>query len=272
MALIVTAIPFAADFAAQSDAGASTGERPGVSFAERITSSFTVDAATKKITVKFDANGGAVSRSSAKYKVGSKFKNLPKATRERYEFKGWYTKKKGGKKISNGKKVTFKKTTTLYAHWGAVKVSLSVRSFLGKTFAYIEKKEGDLQYVSSAGKHFGDIAAVKESAPLYMGGTGYYEFKSTGKSAKEKDKCIAVHTTTGALFPKVTKEISCEKLAKHIGGTYKGYETASDSKKGAQYYHFFKYKNYGIIIDYYSSHKGKDIIPTEGAMCVIYKQ
>ncbi|MDR3225962.1 MAG: InlB B-repeat-containing protein [Clostridiales Family XIII bacterium] len=272
IALIVTAIPFAVDFSARLDAGASTSGSSGVSFMERIESSFTADAAAKKITVKFDANGGEVTKESATYKAGSKFKNLPKPKRANYEFKGWYTKKKGGKKIANGKKVTFKKTTTLYAHWSAVKVSASVRSLLGKTFKQITEIEGELEYINPAGKYFGDTAAVESDAPLYRGVTDYYEFKCKNKSAKDKDKCIAVHTTSGALFPKVTKEISCEKLAKHIGGTYKGYETSAKSKNSAQYYHFFKYKNYGIIIDYYSSNKEKDRIPTEGAMCVIYKQ
>ena len=55
-----------------------------------------------------------------KVKVGKKYGKLPKVTKTGYSFKGWYTNKKGGKKIMPGKKVKVnkkKKNQTLYAHW-----------------------------------------------------------------------------------------------------------------------------------------------------------
>jgi uncharacterized repeat protein (TIGR02543 family) len=92
-------------------------------------------AAKKKartVKIKFSANGGAVSvkndGKSAKVKsvtkkltVGKKYGSLPKATRDGlYRFKGWYTKKSGGKKVTKATIMKYKKATTLYAHWEAV--------------------------------------------------------------------------------------------------------------------------------------------------------
>jgi len=75
-------------------------------------------AATPKVKITFNANGGKIG--SAKTKVvkivkGKKIGKLPKAKRSGYTFKGWYTKKSDGKKIS--KSTNAKKKTTYYAQW-----------------------------------------------------------------------------------------------------------------------------------------------------------
>jgi uncharacterized repeat protein (TIGR02543 family) len=72
-----------------------------------------------KYKVTFDANKGKVSKKS-KYTVskaaGSKLGKLKNPTRSGYSFKGWYTKKSGGKKISKNTEVPAKKVT-YYAQW-----------------------------------------------------------------------------------------------------------------------------------------------------------
>ena len=68
--------------------------------------------------VKFNANKGKVKSSSKWIKQKAKVGKLPKPTRKGYKFKGWYTKKKGGKKISSSTKVSFTGASkTYYAHW-----------------------------------------------------------------------------------------------------------------------------------------------------------
>ena len=68
--------------------------------------------------VKFNGNKGKVKKSTKWIKQKSKVGTLPKPTRKGYKFKGWFTKKSGGKKISKSTKVTFTKSTkTYYAHW-----------------------------------------------------------------------------------------------------------------------------------------------------------
>ena len=72
---------------------------------------------TKSKTVKFNANGGTVSKYAKKIKRGKKYGALPKPKRSGYKFKGWYTKKKASKKVTKNTKVKKNKNMTLYARW-----------------------------------------------------------------------------------------------------------------------------------------------------------
>jgi len=78
-----------------------------------------VDAAPKKVKVTWHANGGKIGTAKTKVttvKNGAKIGKLLKAPkRTGYEFKGWYTKKTGGKKITSITKV--KKYITYHAQW-----------------------------------------------------------------------------------------------------------------------------------------------------------
>jgi hypothetical protein len=68
-----------------------------------------------KITLKFDPNGGTVSKKSKSVKVGAKYGTLPTPIRQWYSFQGWYTKKSGGVRMTSASVVTTAKK--LYAHW-----------------------------------------------------------------------------------------------------------------------------------------------------------
>jgi uncharacterized repeat protein (TIGR02543 family) len=54
---------------------------------------------------------------SKKYAYGKKFTNLPKPTRKGYTFTGWFTKAKGGTKITAARTNKYAHTFRLYAHW-----------------------------------------------------------------------------------------------------------------------------------------------------------
>jgi uncharacterized repeat protein (TIGR02543 family) len=71
----------------------------------------------KKYTVKLNANKGKAAPKSIKVYRGAKYNTLPTPTRKGYKFKGWYTKKSGGSKITAASTVTIKKNTKLYARW-----------------------------------------------------------------------------------------------------------------------------------------------------------
>ncbi|MCL2157220.1 MAG: InlB B-repeat-containing protein [Methanobrevibacter sp.] len=84
--------------------------------------SIQIEANYKKITtfkVTFKANGGKIgakTKVSTKITKGAKINNFPTSPkRTGYKFKGWYSKKSGGKKISLKFKPT--KKVTFYAHW-----------------------------------------------------------------------------------------------------------------------------------------------------------
>jgi uncharacterized repeat protein (TIGR02543 family) len=71
--------------------------------------------ASVKYKVTMNANGGKVSKKSITKEKNKKIGKLPKPTKKGYTFKGWYTKKVGGSKISATKKIV--KNVTYYAHW-----------------------------------------------------------------------------------------------------------------------------------------------------------
>jgi uncharacterized repeat protein (TIGR02543 family) len=74
----------------------------------------------KKYTVKLNVNGGkklAASKAKLKVTYAKKYGKLTTPTKAGYKFLGWYTKKKGGTKITAKTTVKITKTTTLYAHW-----------------------------------------------------------------------------------------------------------------------------------------------------------
>lgn len=73
-----------------------------------------------KGTVKFNANKGKLKASKKSKTISQKAKigKLPTPSRHGYKFKGWYTKKSSGKKISSKTRVSFSGATkTYYAHW-----------------------------------------------------------------------------------------------------------------------------------------------------------
>jgi uncharacterized repeat protein (TIGR02543 family) len=74
----------------------------------------------EKYKVSFKVNKGKKLSKSKRTKmvsVGAKSGKLPKVKRTGYKFKGWYTKKKGGKKITAKSIVLITKNTPLYAQW-----------------------------------------------------------------------------------------------------------------------------------------------------------
>ena len=67
----------------------------------------------KDKTIVFDANEGTCTVSSID--TNAKIEELPVATRDGYEFLGWFTEKTGGEQITVD--TVFKESTTVYAHW-----------------------------------------------------------------------------------------------------------------------------------------------------------
>lgn len=82
---------------------------------------------TKKVSefqVKLNGNGGKSDKSSIKVKNGNRYGNLPAPRRSGYAFNGWYTAKKGGKKITSDTVAALQKNQTLYAHWSKVTTAM----------------------------------------------------------------------------------------------------------------------------------------------------
>lgn len=94
----------------------------------KITSSTTITNKSKhtlyaywnanRYRIKFNVNKGKKLKKWKKSVVyEKKYGALPKPKRSGYTFKGWYSKKNGGKKIKKNSVVKITKNTTLYARW-----------------------------------------------------------------------------------------------------------------------------------------------------------
>ncbi len=70
-----------------------------------------------KYKIKFNANKGKVSSKSKSVTSGKKYGKLPTPKRSGYTFKGWFTKKKGGSKLTKSSYVAKVSKHTLYAQW-----------------------------------------------------------------------------------------------------------------------------------------------------------
>lgn len=68
-------------------------------------------------TVSFNGNGGVSASSSKTVAFGEDYGNLPNASRDYYNFLGWYTSASGGNKISASTRFNSTNNVTLYAHW-----------------------------------------------------------------------------------------------------------------------------------------------------------
>ncbi|MDR1016316.1 MAG: carboxypeptidase regulatory-like domain-containing protein [Coriobacteriales bacterium] len=87
-----------------------------------------VKLSPKSYRVKLSANRGKLATKYKKYvKPGKKvtydqkYGKLPTPSRAHYKFKGWYTKKSHGHKVTKKSAVHITKTSKLYAHWKKVK-------------------------------------------------------------------------------------------------------------------------------------------------------
>lgn len=68
-------------------------------------------------TVSFHANKGKKVKTTRTLSYNDTYGKLPKTTRDGYVFKGWYTKKSGGKKVTAKTVFKGRKDKVLYAHW-----------------------------------------------------------------------------------------------------------------------------------------------------------
>ena len=69
-------------------------------------------------TLRFDANGGTCSKTSAKYRCDAKYAGFKIPVRGDLPFLGWFDAEKGGTRVRIGMDVTEEYSRTLYAHWG----------------------------------------------------------------------------------------------------------------------------------------------------------
>ncbi len=124
-----------------------TTDKPTVTPTEEPTTSKPV---TNKVNVTYIANGGKAGVKSKTVTYKKAYGKLTTAKRKGYTFKGWYTKRSGGSKVTSKTKVKKKGTIMLYAHWQKVKVSkvskITVKASKKKVTLKLKKVTGAKGY------------------------------------------------------------------------------------------------------------------------------
>jgi uncharacterized repeat protein (TIGR02543 family) len=133
---------------------------------EKTNTGITIDSKEKKVTsykITWNANGGKIGSKKTKItsvKRGSKIGKLVAASkRSKYSFKGWFTKKSEGKKITKNTKVT--KKVTFFAQWKKkTKVLNAAEKKLVGIWSRIRSGGGSFYNFNSDGT-FGNLARIQ---------------------------------------------------------------------------------------------------------------
>lgn len=147
----------------------------------------TTTTTTTTVKVTLNPNGGKCSSSTLVVRKGYTYSSLPTPTRSGYTFKGWYTKKSGGSKVSSTTKVTTDKAHTLYAHWKEKKKEVYKVSFDGNgdgdpvelSMDYVEIEEG------------GKYPALAVATRIKYKFEGWFTKETDGTRVKAGDKFTA---------------------------------------------------------------------------------
>ncbi len=112
-------------------------------------------------TIYFDGNGGTVpaGEESKTVTYAEPYGELPEATRQCYDFTGWFTEAEGGEEITADSIVDVASAQTLYAHWTGKEYTISFNGNGGTCFpvtkkVYYDATYGTLPTASRTGHHF----------------------------------------------------------------------------------------------------------------------
>ena len=113
----------------------------------------TVTVKRPKYKITLNANKGKIGgKKKVKRTVsyGKRYGKFKAAKRSGYKFKGWYSKKSGGKKITKYTKVSKLKSHKLYAHWKKIKVKKTKT----KTTTKITTPKSKTVYITDTGAKY----------------------------------------------------------------------------------------------------------------------
>jgi comEA protein len=151
----------------------------------------------KTFTVIFDPNGGKAISSETKtktVKLDSAYGDLAKTSRAGYTFKGWYTAKNGGSKITKTTIVQTANDHTLYAQWKAKKYTVTLNAN-GGTVSPVSggaKAKSTKMSVTYA-KKFGKLPTPTRTGCKFA---GWYTAKSGGKKITKSTVVKITKNTT----------------------------------------------------------------------------
>ena len=170
--------------------------RPGNTYVRRPSPTQTTTTTVVTVSLNVNGKGAKCNRSSIMVRKGSTYGALPTPTREGYDFKGWYTAKTKGKKVTSKTKVTNSKAHTLYAHWAETKKKSFTITFDGNG------EDDEVQLSSSEitvqeGGKYGDLPSAKRRKYTFKGwftdAEGGSHIKSDTKFTENKNQTLYAH-------------------------------------------------------------------------------
>lgn len=198
-----------------------------------------------KGTVVFNTNGGEKIIPNQYYNNNDKFGVLPSnPLKKGFKFKGWYTKKSGGEKISQNSPISFgyNATITVYAQWEKT-VKLKYKLNGGK----LKKKASKYKLVKYGGK-YGKLPKPMRKAYHFRG----WFIKNKEITSKSKVNTLRNHsltakwvkkgkgkTVTKKEYNKVKKGMSYSDVKAAIGGNGSLYKKWTDKHDS---YSLYKWK------------------------------
>ena len=161
----------------------------------------------KTFTLSFNANGGKVNIKSKKLAYKKSLGTLPKPSRTGYTFHGWFTAKKGGKKVTETSKMP-SKNAVIYAQWkktnkvlsasekelvgdwilltnvgGAYTISGQFIHTTGHGFMYSFENDGTLSQTLIGNTAYSKFAQVSKGTWSASGGIIYITYSGVQKSS-----------------------------------------------------------------------------------------
>jgi uncharacterized repeat protein (TIGR02543 family) len=142
-----------------------------------------------KLKLKLNVNGGnKVANASRTLAVGDAYGKLPTPKRTHYTFKGWYTKKSGGAKVTAKSTVPANAAQTLYARWKKQVKYAKVKSHT-LTVRATASASGKIRGYLNAGKSF----KVKKKLDRKGTRNDWYQLSFDGKKAYVSARYVKVY-------------------------------------------------------------------------------
>lgn len=167
--------------------------RPGNHYVSRPS---TTQTTVVSVTLNLNGKGAKCNRTSISVRKGGTYGALPTPTREGYDFKGWYTAKTKGKKVTSKTKVTNSKSHSLYAQWTETKKKSYTITFDGNgEDDKVELSSSEIT-VQEGGK-YGDLPSAKRRKYTFKGwftdAEGGSQIKSSTKFTENKNQTLYAH-------------------------------------------------------------------------------
>lgn len=196
---------------------------------------------TESVYCHFDSNGGKAEYNKQPVIPSDIYWNLPKATKNNYNFAGWYTSKIGGNKITENDIVTKDESYMLYAHWSKKSdtpkptpkksQTISAKSFTkyygDKSFSLGAKAKTKLTYKSSNNS----VATVSSNGKVTIKRIGKATITISAVSNSKYKSATKKITVNVKLKPVNIKSIKVKKLS---GNSLKVYWSKVSNINGYQ--------------------------------------